>query len=569
MQRKTIIVAIFILVFTSPCGAQKTLLNTSLEPSSTGPRAEDFEAVVLPIADIKVRLNIEMKLATGFCLDPSCRFIGTNYHVAMMARPRKIGGQTVVHRYLATGPDDEGATVNEGPFVSSMRFNLSRDLAIFELRQPLRQYHGISFYRKDLQIGQAVDIYSYPKESMIHTRKLLQVHGTFTGQTPTGLLAFEYDLSNGRTVRPGASGGIVIDRKSQQIVGVLNAIERGGKAIALAVPIGSLEDFVSRVQPYLAQSIFPSPARISPVSSDIYPRFVPTSTNVVQHRPEESSEVRALRTKAQELADGMRDFVAVQTFAWGAQDDEPLAEAQYEVQVLGGSQRFRELPDGKKEFKEVPFPPLSGSMIPVDQWSTLPALVGTDLNLKINQAAEMVLDGRSIKVFQYSAGVEDGVCAFKSVTDFGFFAASRTVTTACYGEVWTDEDLNILRMSEHLELFGRWKNSQAVVTYGWLKKADDAPRLIPLTIAAQAEYKKKIYWCRGQFTDYHLFTTRARIVASADWASSRVSPLEDSKVASTRTPASPRNSQRIRAATATAEISPAYSPAPSANTHVP
>jgi hypothetical protein len=41
---------------------------------------------------------------TGLCLDPACRFIGTNYHVAMMARPRKIRGERVVQLYLATGP---------------------------------------------------------------------------------------------------------------------------------------------------------------------------------------------------------------------------------------------------------------------------------------------------------------------------------------------------------------------------------------------------------------------------------------------------------------------------------
>ena len=35
---------------------------------------------------------------------PSLPFIGTNYYVAMMARPRKIRGERVVQLYLATGP---------------------------------------------------------------------------------------------------------------------------------------------------------------------------------------------------------------------------------------------------------------------------------------------------------------------------------------------------------------------------------------------------------------------------------------------------------------------------------
>jgi hypothetical protein len=505
MTRAKVIVAFLITSFSAiPSVAQK----------SSG----DFEAVVLPITDVKVGLNVETKSGTGFCLDLACQFIGTNYHVAMIARPRKIDGQTVVQRYLATGPEDEGATVNESVSMPSMKYSISKDLAIFELCHPLRNRHGLAFYRSELQIGQQVDIYSYPKESMIRFRKLLQVHGTFKGQTPSGLLAFDY-VSDGRGIRPGASGGIVVDRKTGQIVGVLNAAEPSGKTIVLAVPVDSLEEFVSRVQPYLAQSIFPSNKRISPLSQDIYPKFVLTFTNALQHRPEESIQVQDLRVKAQRLADGMQDFVAVQTFSWGSQNNEPLVEAKYEVRVLDGYQRFREFPDGKKELQDVPIPPLNSSIGTDGAWAELPAKVGTNLNLRINQAPDVVLNGRSVKVFQYEASIEDGVCALRSVVSFDFFTLSKIIVAACYGEVWTDEDLNILRMSEHFELFGRWKNFQTVVTYGWLKKADEVPRLVPLTIATQAEYKKKIHWCRGVFTDYQVFTSRARIVASTDGVS--------------------------------------------------
>lgn len=511
MRAKGITVASAILVLTFfavvPSAAQNLSVNAS-------PRTADFEAVVLPITEVKVGPHIEARFGTGFCLDPSCRFIATNYHVAMLAHPKRINDQTVVHRYLATGPDDEGATFNEGPAAPTMKYNPNRDLAIFELRGPLPRHHGLSFYTNALRIGQAVEIYSYPKESLIHSRKLLRVHGTFQGQTPSGLLAFDYDASDSRTLRPGASGGIVVDSKTQQIAGVLSAIERSGKAIACAVPIDSLAEFVSTVQPFLAQSIFPTSKRIPPISADAYAKFVPAPTTSLQRRPTETNEVRVLRAKAQALADNMRDFIAVQTLEWGSQQNEPLVQSQYEVQVLGGYQRFRELPDGKKELQNIPFPPLSNSMVPGGEWSGLPVKVGTDLNLKINQAADVLVNGRSLKVFQYSASVEDAVCTFKAVNDFAVFVVSKVSVAACYGEVWTDEDMNILRMSEHLELSGKWKNLQAVVTYGWLNKPDEAPRLVPLTIATQAEYKKTIYWCRGQFTDYRVFTTRARLVAS-------------------------------------------------------
>jgi hypothetical protein len=183
---------------------------------------------------------------------------------------------------------------------------------------------------------------------------------------------------------------------------------------------------------------------------------------------------------------------------------------------VDGYQRFRELPDGKKELQEVPLPTLNHSVGPGGEWTDLPAKVGTDLNLKIKQAADVVLSGRSIKVFQYWASAEDGVCAFKTVADFDFFVVSKIDVIACYGEVWTDEDINELRISEQFELLGKWKNHQTVVTYGWLKKAGDGPRLIPLTIATQAEYKKKLYWCRGQFTDYRVLPSQGRFIASSE-----------------------------------------------------
>ena len=237
---------------------------------STVVQAQDFNETVVPITKLKLLgPAIGVNFGTGFCLDRQCRFIGTNYHVAMMARPHKIKGQKVIHRYLATGPNDEDATVNDGPSMGPMKYTLSRDLAIFELRHPLPHHRGLAFSLDDLEVGQEVDIYAYPKESINPIRRLLQFHGTFKGQTITGLLAFDYSLSADKAIRPGASGGIVVDSKTQQIVGILNAIAMNGEAIAFAVPVQSLADFVSKVQPCLAQNIFPPPRES--------PQFRPTS----------------------------------------------------------------------------------------------------------------------------------------------------------------------------------------------------------------------------------------------------------------------------------------------------
>ncbi len=482
-------------------------------------QTQEFDKTVVPITELKfLGYGIEGKLGTGFCLDPECRFIGTNYHVAMTARPRKIKGEKIIQRYLATSPEDEGATLNDGPSMDAMKYTLSRDLAILELRHPLPHHHGVAFSLDDLEFGQEIDIYAYPKESINPFRSLMQFHGTFKGETPQGLLAFDYSLSANKAIRPGASGGIVVDSKTQQIVGILNAIEINGKAIAMAVPVQTLADFVSKVQPSLVGRIFSSAREISSVSADLYPRFVPAPpAGTLQNRPEEPVDVKVLRSKAQLLADSMLNFIAVQTFAWGSGNKAPAAEAAYEVRVLDGYQRFREYPDGKKESEEIPHPRLNRWVIPADEWSELPRLVGTDFRLKVHEAPDAVVNKQGIKVFQYYSSVEDNLCPFAPVEDFGFFTITKLVPVACYGEVWTDEDANIIRMSEHLELsdelkaYRGWKELQVVLTYGWLQRKDETPRLVPLTITTQAERGKRVYWCRGRFVDYQVFSSQVKM----------------------------------------------------------
>lgn len=480
----------------------------------------DFSTTVVPLTELKKKvgygIEVQAKSGTGFCLDSACRFIVTNYHLAAQSQLRRIKGDKVVQTYFATGPEDDDATVNVGLGMPKLKYTLSRDLAIFELRQPLRRYHGAPFSLKDLQVGREVDIYAYPLEGVNPIRRsLMRFHGTFKGDDATGLLTFDYDLSDNKALRPGASGGIVVDSKTQQIVGVLNALERYGKHIAFAVPIQALADFLSKVDPSLALLLFPSAKIISPESPDLYPRPTFSHVGILEHRPQEPSEVRMLRTSAQLLADSMRNFIAVQTFAWGRGDHEPSFESAYEVRVMDGSQHFREYPDGKTESAEHgPLPPLNTAMSTGAEWSSLPALVGTDIGLKIQQAADAVVKGQQIKVFQYWADPEDRACQFLTIVDYVLFTRKNVSSVACYGEVWTDKNFNILRMSEHLELLGKWKNYQGVVTYGWLRPRNGAPQLIPLTISNQAEFKKQIYWCRGRFTNYQMFSTRVEMKAA-------------------------------------------------------
>jgi hypothetical protein len=510
------LVLIVVACLCPPGLAQIAPLDTSA--SSTLPKGADaikFDKTVVPISNLKLgrqdwRLALKRKSATGFCLDATCRFVVTNYHVASFVLPKKIKGEKVLRRYLATGPDDEGSTVNYGQFVKSTKYNIGRDLAVFELRHPLYHYHGVGFSLEELKIGQEVDIYVCPNTDVIKpSDKVVKFHGSYKGVMITGLLAFDYSLSDGKAIMPGASGGIVVDSASQQIVGVLNALAKNGEAMAVAVPVSSLADFVSKIEPALAATLFPSDkSTISPMLMDFYPKFIPpVALHKLERRPDEPENVVALRKKAQALVDGIRNFIAVETFEWGKKSNQPTAVAAYEVQVIEGSQRFRSYPDGKQHFRDIPFPNLTSSFVSGGEWSELPEMVGKEQHLTINQAADAIIDTKRIKVFQYRADAEDGICTWDTVDDFGLFETRKEATVACYGEVWTDGDLNILRISLHYELTGRWKDYMSVVTYGWLNQADEVPQLVPMTMSAQVVNGKTMLWCRGRFINYKVFGT--------------------------------------------------------------
>jgi len=506
--------------------AQKIFPSPStIRPSAKVERTQDFSEIVVPITSLKIgisgkldpNLRMEAKFGTGFCLDAACRFIATNYHVAVTARADKIEREKIVQRYFATGPHDQGATPNYIPNQGVFPYATKRDLAILELRRSLPHHHGLTFSLDELEVGQEVDIYGYPKGVFNPFRKLARFPAKFKGPTTSGLLAFDYQLSTDQPIRiAGASGGIVVDRKTEKIVGILSG---STEATAVAVSIQTLVDFVTKVQPFLAQRIFPATKEISPVSGDIYPKFVPPrSDGLLQNRPEEPYEVGVLRQRGQFLADSIRNFIAVQSYAWGTGDKEPDIEAAYEVRVIDGAQQFRSFPDGKKDLDEIPWPHRSAWVNPADEWSKLPKLVGTDFRLKVHQAPDVVMNERRVKVFQYYVSVEDNLCPFEPVEDFVFFTISKTIAVACYGEVWTDEDMNILRMSkrldfsEKLKAFRGWEGLHVIVTYGWLKRADETPWLVPLTIYTEVRDKKHIYWCRGNFTDYRVFSVGGRLV---------------------------------------------------------
>jgi hypothetical protein len=117
--------------------------------------------------------------------------IATNYHVAMTTQTHKIKGEKIFQRYLATGPQDEGATANFLPNEDVLPYATSRDLAIFELRRSLPHHHGLTFSLDKLEVGQQIDIYGYPT-GINPIRKLTRFPAVFKAPTTSGLLAFDY-----------------------------------------------------------------------------------------------------------------------------------------------------------------------------------------------------------------------------------------------------------------------------------------------------------------------------------------------------------------------------------------
>lgn len=468
--------------------------------------AQEFtpEQVIFPITDFKPDIKhlalFSMKFGTGFCLDQDCRFVGTNYHVAkVMGKRVRIRGVLSAHRYLDSGPDDAGARTIDFPGGGSLQYTPAHDLGIYEMQHPLKRFHGIGFGSDDLEKGQGVDIYGYPFNGN-PKRGLVRWHGKFIGKTRQDLLAFTYE--EGR-VRSGTSGGVVVDSKTNKIIGILNEIGDGKDRIALAVPVKELAEFVARAQPYLQGTLFPKTVFVSPVAPDLYPPYVSPRAENLSQRALEPPEVIRLRFTAQHLADSMRNFIAIETFAWGHDNFEPEITEAYETLIVDGFERWRR--PGAKKFKHhVPIPLVSPFITPGGEWSDLPWRIGTELKLKVHPAPDGVVGGRNIHVFQYEGKIENGVCGMQSVI---YFLWAKVKFYDCHGEVWTDEAGFILRISESYDSSGSGR-FRGMMTYGWLEKEG---RQYPVPVTLTTEYMGR-YWCRALFTDYEMFGVKTHLM---------------------------------------------------------
>lgn len=468
---------------------------------------------VVPITKLHFHGPVEsVNFGSGFCLDPECRFIVTNYHVAKaMGKHLSIQHESVVQRWLASGPNDEGAT-KEG-------YNPKHDLAVVELEHGLnrRGFRGLPYNLEDVEdlvTGQDVDIYAYPLEPN-GERKLQHFRGAYIGLNQEGLLIFSYESDPHRLLQGGSSGGLIVDGNGRVMAVLARYVKR--KDLVLGVPVDVLSAFVSKIQPYLAASLFPKTVFIPPVEPDHYPEWVPDRPNGdLESRPAESPDVQLLRANAQDVVDSMRFVIAVESYDWGKGSpvSDPQAIGYYEVKTFDGYQHFREYPDGKKEMREVPWPPLMEVIAPGAAWSDTAKLIAKESNLQVRRVPDIVWKGQRLRVFQYHGAKEDKVCVFDDQLDLGFMIHHHIESYDCSGEVWTDQDENLLRVSEEYYMPNSWKKMRSIVTFGWTN-IDGKRLLVPVTSSMETVNGTHIYWCRGQFTDYRQFRSSVRLVASS------------------------------------------------------
>ncbi len=445
---------------------------------------------------------------SGFCLDPECRFVVTNYHVAeAMGKRFSIQHDAVVERWLASGPNDEGAT-KEG-------YNPLHDLAVAELAHSLdrRGFHGLPYNLddvEDLAVGQDVDIYAFPLE-LNPKRKLHHFRGEYIGMNQNGLLVFSYE-PNPQHVRGGASGGLVVDGNGRVMAVLAEGVNR--RDAVLGIPVKVLSAFVSKIQPYLAARLFPKTAFIPPVEPDIYPEWVPPQPDGrLERRPVEPGDVQLLRLNAQNIINGMHAVLSVESFEWGkgSAANDPQAIGYYEVRTFDGYQHFREYPDGKKEMDEVPWPPMN-AIEPGDAWSYMPRLVAKQYDLWIRRAPDIEWKGQPLRIFQYHGAKEDKVCTFDDEIDLVFMVHHHIESYDCSGEVWTDQEENIMRVSENYYMADSRTNMRLIVTFGWTD-IDGERLLVPITVSMETKDGSHIHWCRGQFTNYQQFRATVRLLA--------------------------------------------------------
>lgn len=226
----------------------------------------------------------------------------------------------------------------------------------------------------------------------------------------------------------------------------------------------------------------------------------------------ESFPIQTLRKKAQELVDSMKRYIATyRQFPVIISDGKKLEGKSHawEIRMVDGKQIFRD--SHGKETDKVPCPESPG-LNAGGEWSELPKMVSTDLKLRMQQVSDITLLEGTFKVFRYQAAQEDENGTFLSCADDSH-AKPQLFVVAVRGEVWTDKEFNILRMTQDLIVpeETRWQHVRTSVLYGWLDSSSSERKLVPIYSLIIGENFGQVYMSMGSFTAYHQFEATVRL----------------------------------------------------------
>jgi hypothetical protein len=399
------------------------------------------------------------------------------------------------------------------------------------MARPLKGMHSIRLSSQELIPGDKVTVYGYP------AGKLAKIPAAFYGETKDGMLVFETKHNDGNLI-PGISGALVMNEKNEA-VGLVNV---GQNSFIGAVPVWSLAEFIKKVQPARYSQILSYPGlngTFRPREPGLaQPNLVAESQVLVEDahtdkgmspppalpeeylwfdldrpipalspvrvgshfRVDEPPNIQALRKSAEDLLDRVNDLIAVgnQRSTGGTAPEETM---QYLLRMVSERQTFTM--DGK-DLHELPCPKYAIGI--GTEWSEMPTMVGSNLKLRIEQVDDLTLGGwGQVKVFRYGGTAEDKVSSIRYCN--GHF--EKIVWVPVRVEVWTDSDLNILRITQELLAppSMSWINMRFSVLYGWLAPSVAQRELVPTNIMsrAQSTHDNQIYSTVCRITDYHRF----------------------------------------------------------------
>ncbi len=491
--------------------------------------------------------NGTSKWATGWYvkLSPTCYAILGPYHVAVrMKKPIDIGGEKISKPILATGPKAAGARYIPQSSGPPLKYNPVYDAAFWLVPHPIPGMQSVTFTKK-LKLGEPVTIYSYPSKGPISSAYFHPIGGQlkisvgkFIATLPGGILEFEAD-----GIKPGSSGGLAFNQRGEAVGMVWGS--KGNKvfadpAWALAeaarkkgLPFqdiqktwedGQLEtlnaidqDIEAEIESTITSSfggVDPTPilshSYLYKGMNNALKPLPPIQVDVSHRRAEESAEIQTLRKKVMEVINGMEGYGAIMT-AETAGDKVEEETFQHEINLIKSDDGLIDIkevntrtPGGEKTYR-LPQPKAPTWTTFGNDWLTAPEFVWTDQKLHIESMGSRTLeDNQVVKVFQYEAEAEDEDCQFISASAF----REHLYDLPCRGEIWTDDQLNVLFFSKHMSppKSTDWEDVSVVVLYGWLKEDGKQPHLVPISTLQRSNHldgaDHLTYWCEAQFTNY-------------------------------------------------------------------